>query len=101
MMGIKLTRYLRHSLVYLVLLLALAWTFFPFWCALVLSIKYEGDFFQPKYIPFVQFQPTLKHWLLEWRTFGEPYGLGRALLNSLIVGTLTTVVSLTLGSLVA
>lgn len=100
-MGIKLTRYLRHSLVYLVLLLALAWTFFPFWCALVLSIKYEGDFFQPKYIPFVQFQPTLKHWLLEWRTFGEPYGLGRALLNSLIVGTLATAVSLILGGLVA
>jgi multiple sugar transport system permease protein len=92
---------LRLGLLYLILLLALAWTFFPFWCALVLSIKHEGDFFQPKYVPFLQFQPTLKHWLLEWRTFGEPYGLGRGLLNSVIVATLTTVVSLTLGGLAA
>ncbi|MCG3206999.1 MAG: hypothetical protein FOGNACKC_00599 [Anaerolineae bacterium] len=101
MPGIKIVRHWRYGLVYLVLLFVLALTIFPFWCALVLSIKYEGDFFQPKYIPFLQFQPTLEHWLLEWRVFGEPYGLGRGLLNSLIVGTLTSGVSLILGGLAA
>jgi multiple sugar transport system permease protein len=101
MSRLKVGRLLRHALLYLVALMALLWTFFPFWCALVLSIKYEGDFFQPKYVPFLQFQPTLKHWQLEWSTFGEPYGLGRALLNSLIVASLTSAVSLVLGGLAA
>lgn len=101
MLGVMVARLWRQSVRYIILLLVLTVTFFPFWCALVLSIKYAGDFFQPKYVPFLQFQPTLKHWLLEWRTFGESYGLGRGLLNSLLVGVMTTVVSLTLGVLAA
>jgi multiple sugar transport system permease protein len=101
MLEVKVARLLRHALLYLVVLVVLVWTLFPFWCALVLSLKYEGDFFQPKYVPFLQFQPTLKHWQHEWSTFGEPYGLGRALLNSLIVASLTSVVSLVLGGMAA
>jgi len=98
---VKYTRLLRQGLLYLVLALVLVWTFFPLYCAFVLSIKYPGDFFTPKYLPFLQFQPTLDHWLDEWRAFGDPAGLGRGLMNSLIVATLSSAASLALGGLAA
>jgi multiple sugar transport system permease protein len=88
-------------LTYAVLAVALVWTLFPFYCALVLSIKLSGDFWTSKYIPFLQFRPTLAHWIQEWRDLGSPYGLGRGIANSLIVAAASTGLSLVLGLLTA
>ena len=88
-------------LAYVVLVLVLVWTFFPLYCALVLSIKQPGDFFTSKYIPFLQFRPTLAHWLSEWHSLGNPAGLGHGMLNSMIVATLVTGLTLVLGTVTA
>jgi multiple sugar transport system permease protein len=94
-------RRLKQILAYGVMGLALAWTLFPFYCAFVLSIKLPGDFWTPKYVPFVQFRPTLAHWIQEWQILRDPVGLGRGLANSLIVGVASAGVSLVLGMLAA
>jgi multiple sugar transport system permease protein len=90
-----------RGLIYLVLVIALLWTVFPFWSALTLSVKHRGDFFTPKFFPFIQFRPTLDNWRAEFREFGSPSGLGRGLVNSLVVALLSSGVSLALGGLTA
>jgi multiple sugar transport system permease protein len=95
------TRRLKLTLAYIVMAVALVWTFFPIYCALVLSIKQPGDFFTSKYIPFLQFRPTLENWLWEWQARGEPAGLGYGILNSVIVASLATALTLVLGVLSA
>ncbi len=92
---------LPRRLAYGVLALALGWTLFPLWWALVLSIKQPLDFFTAKTLPFIQFQPTLDHWRDEWRDFDDPAGLGHGLTNSLIVAGATTGLSLALSSVAA
>lgn len=95
------TRRLRQNFSYVVVALAVVWTLFPIWWAFALSIKQPLDFFTAKVLPFVQFQPTLDHWRYEWQAFDDPAGLGHGLTNSLIVATLTSGLSLALGSLTA
>ncbi len=92
---------LRQSPSYILLVLALVWTLFPVWWAFTLSIKHPFDFFTAKALPFVQFEPTLDHWRYEWQAFDDPAGLGRGLVNSLIVATVTSGLSLALGGLAA
>jgi multiple sugar transport system permease protein len=92
---------LTQAFAYVVMALALVWTFFPFYCAFVLSIKLPGDFWTSKYVPFLQFRPTLAHWLQEWQVLRDPVGLGRGISNSLVVGLASTVIGLVLGSLAA
>lgn len=97
----KGTHSLRQGLIYVLLLTALGWTLFPVWWAFVLSIKHPLDFFTAKWLPFVQFEPTLDHWRYEWQAFDDPAGVGRSLMGSLIVATTSSVVSLALGGLTA
>jgi multiple sugar transport system permease protein len=92
---------LKQGAAYAAMLLALAWTFFPFYCAFVLSIKLPGDFWTSKYVPFLQFRPTLAHWIQEWQVLRDPVGLGRGITNSLIVAAASAVLSLLLGALTA
>lgn len=95
----------RRTLSWIAVMLGLAiilvWTLFPIWWAFALSIKTPPDFFTNKALPFVQFNPTLDNWRLEWRNFGDPAGMGHSLVNSLIVATLTSGVSLVIGGLAA
>ena len=79
----------------------LAWTLFPFWWAIALSIKRPADFFTAKVLPFVQFRPTLENWTYEWRAFWDPVGLGNSLLNSILVASASTALCLVLGCLAA
>jgi len=41
---------------------ALLLVLFPFYWAFLNSIKRPEETFQPSWIPFLQFQPTLEHW---------------------------------------
>jgi multiple sugar transport system permease protein len=43
----------------------------------------------------------LVNWQAEWQAFGDPAGMGHSLLNSVMVATATTIVSLGLGGLAA
>lgn len=95
------TFHLRRSLSYIIPVLALVWTLFPLWWAFALSIKRPPDFFTAKALPFLQFQPTLNNWWVEWRSLGDPAGLGHGLLNSLVIATLASSLSLALGVLAA
>jgi ABC-type glycerol-3-phosphate transport system permease component len=97
----RTSRLATGVLTYAVMAVVLIWTLFPFYCAFVLSIKYSGDFWTSKYIPFVQFRPTLNHWIQEWQELGSPSGLGRGIANSLIVASASTGLSLILGLLTA
>ncbi len=81
--------------------LALIWTLYPFWWAVALSIKRPPDFFTAKWLPFLQFAPTLDNWRLEWRGFSDPAGLGHGLANSVLVGVSSSLLSITLGALAA
>ena len=41
------------------IVIMLIWVLFPFYWAFLNSIKKPADTFQPTWIPFLQFQPTL------------------------------------------
>jgi multiple sugar transport system permease protein len=81
-----------------VILIAVSWAVFPFYWAIVTSIKEPGVILtKPSLIPFVQFTPTLVNWQLEfsnrWRE------IGRALGNSVIISVGSTLISITIGTL--
>ncbi|MEZ4719402.1 MAG: hypothetical protein R2851_25455 [Caldilineaceae bacterium] len=88
----------RQLALYGVLVLVIFWILFPLWWAIVLSIKHPADFFTAKFLPFVQFSPTLDHWRYEWNAFDDPAGMGRSLLGSLLVASASTAAALALGT---
>jgi len=76
------------------MIVVLIWVLFPFYWALLNSIKHPGDTFGAKWLPWVQFQPTLENWqgTLEIREIRE------ALLNSTIIGVGGATLALVLGA---
>ncbi len=80
-----------------VVAIMLVWVLFPFYWALVNSIKKPADTFQNSWIPWLQFQPTLEHWRSE---LAIPE-IRRALLNSVMISTGAATIALFLGTLAA
>lgn len=81
-----------------VMLIALIWVLFPFYWALVNSIKKPTDTFRSgAWIPFLQFQPTLEHWLSELAIIE----IRQALLNSTIISLGAATLAVLLGTLAA
>ncbi len=74
---------------------------FPLYWVLITAFKLPADVDVPKYIPFVDFQPTLAAWkeLLVDPTSGNI--VARPYLNTLVVGTTSAFFSLLFGSLAA
>jgi len=81
----------------LVTVLALVWVLFPFYWAFLNSIKTPDETFQPTWIPFLQFQPTLEHWRSQLAT----PEIRHALLNSTIISIGAATIALLLGTLAA
>jgi multiple sugar transport system permease protein len=81
----------------IVTLVALLWVLFPFYWAFLNSIKKPADTFQPTWIPFVQFSPTLEHWTSE---LAIPE-TRRAILNSTMIAVGAATLATTLGTLAA
>ena len=76
---------------------ALLLVLFPFYWAFLNSIKRPEETFQPSWIPFLQFQPTLEHW-------GSQLAIPEirhALLNSTIISVGAATLALLLGTLAA
>jgi multiple sugar transport system permease protein len=77
-----------------VLVIAVIWVLFPFYWAFLNSIKKPADTFTNTYIPFLQFQPTLEHWISEL-SITE---IRRALLNSTMIALGGATLSVALGT---
>jgi multiple sugar transport system permease protein len=85
-------------LLWAVILVATAWVFFPFYWAIITSLKEPNVILtKPSLIPFLQFKPTLYNWQLEFTTRWRE--IGRGLGNSVIIALGATVISVTLGTL--
>ncbi|MFN8470213.1 MAG: carbohydrate ABC transporter permease [Caldilineaceae bacterium] len=84
-------------LIWGVIAIAVVWVLFPFYWAFLNSIKKPADTFTNTYIPFLQFQPTLEHWITELST----PEIRRALLNSTIISLGGATLSVALGTLAA
>ncbi|GIK71457.1 MAG: binding-protein-dependent transport systems inner membrane component [Chloroflexota bacterium] len=81
-----------------IMLIALIWVLFPFYWALVNSIKRPADTFRAgAWIPFLQFQPTLEHWISELSIIE----IRQALLNSTIISLGAATLAVLLGTLAA
>ena len=80
-----------------VTVLALFLVLFPFYWAFLNSIKRPEETFQPTWIPFLQFQPTLEHWRSQLAT----PEIRHALLNSVIISIGAATLALALGTLAA
>jgi multiple sugar transport system permease protein len=81
----------------LVLVLVLSWALFPIYWAFVNSIKNPGDTYGASWIPFLQFNPTLRFWrgVLGLREFQQ------AIKNSAIISIGAATLALVLGTLAA
>jgi multiple sugar transport system permease protein len=75
----------------------LFWVLFPFYWAFLNSIKKPEDTFQPTWIPFLQFEPTLEH----WRSQLALPEIRQALLNSTIISVGAATLALILGTMAA
>ncbi len=76
---------------------ALFWVLFPFYWAFLNSIKRPEDTFQATWIPFLQFTPTLEHWIAE---LAIPE-IRQALVNSTIIAIGSATLSVFLGTFAA
>jgi multiple sugar transport system permease protein len=88
----------RNIILWAVIIIVTAWVVFPFYWAIITSFKPPGVIMtKPSLVPFLQYQPTLYNWELEftqrWREIGR--GMG----NSLIISIGATALAITLGTL--
>lgn len=84
-----------NNLIYLiVLVLVLFWVLFPFYWALVNSIKKPSDTFGASWIPWLQFEPTIEHWRSELAIPETRH----ALLNSTIISVGAATLAILLGT---
>jgi multiple sugar transport system permease protein len=73
------------------------WTIFPIFWAVVTSFKFTGDAYDPTFIPWAQFKPTLQGWRFVFITAGER--TFRSLRNSIVIAFCSSAVVLLLGSM--
>jgi len=94
----KLGRTLKNILLWAVIIVATAWVVFPFYWAIVTSLKEPSVILtKPSLIPFLQFKPTLYNWQIEFTNRWPE--ISRALGNSLIISIGATAIAITLGTL--
>lgn len=83
--------------IFIVILVALFWVLFPFYWAFLNSVKTRAETFQPTWIPFLQFQPTLDNWRSELAI----REIRRAVLNSTMISIGAASLAVPLGTLAA
>ncbi|MCK5005941.1 MAG: carbohydrate ABC transporter permease [Spirochaetales bacterium] len=84
-------------LLWVVLFAFSLWTIFPLFWAVVTSFKFTGDAYDPTFIPWVQFKPTLQGWRFVLITAGER--TFRSLKNSIVIAFFSSAAVLFLGSM--
>jgi multiple sugar transport system permease protein len=81
----------------IIIVVALFWVLFPFYWAFLNSIKTRAETFQPTWIPFLQFEPTLANWESELAI----REIRRAVLNSTMISIGAATLAVPLGTLAA
>ncbi len=85
-------------LIWVVIILAALWAFFPFYWAIITSLKPPSVILSKvSLVPFLQFTPTFENWNNEYITRGRE--IGRALRNSLFIAGGATIIACVLGTL--
>ncbi|RLI40622.1 carbohydrate ABC transporter permease [Candidatus Bathyarchaeota archaeon] len=85
----------KDIVTYIILAILLLLFIFPVYWTFITSIKFTSDAFTSKFLPFLQFQPTLKGWRGQ---LGYVENL-KALLNSTIIGVSSAALATFLGSM--
>jgi len=92
---------IRHHIgtifVFGILGLILFWTLFPFYWALINSIRQPAENYGSNWVPWLNFRPTLQYWREMWAL----REVREALLNSLFISVGAATVALTLGTMAA
>ena len=110
MLSQRTRRYIETPLIYFLLFVAIIVMIFPIYWTFTTAFKLPRDAFvyPPKYIPYIQFEPTLYAWkdvgLIEdptQRGTHDPTAILHTLQNSVIVALGSAFVSVILGSLAA
>ena len=86
-----------NIILWIAIAIAVVWMLFPFYWAVITSIKKPADVFRLSFIPFVQFEPTSENWRSELQLRGQE--IRRGLKNSLIIGVCSALVALFIGAL--
>jgi len=90
--------HIGNILLGIVILIATAWGVFPFYWAIITSLKQPGVILtKPSLIPFLQFKPTLYNWQSEFSLRWPE--ISRALGNSMIISLGATAIAVALGTL--
>lgn len=85
-------------MLWVVIIIATAWGVFPFYWAIITSLKPPGVILtKPSLIPFLQFKPTLVNWQLEFTNRWPE--ISRALSNSIVISVGATLIAIALGTL--
>src|SRR5919197_5968251 len=79
---------------FFVVAMVVVWVIFPFYWALMNSIKHPPDTLTSSWIPWLQFQPTLEHWQAELQIRETR----QALVNSTIISLGAACLALLLGT---
>lgn len=93
----KRRRLIGSIFVWGVIVLLLIWTLFPFYFALVSSLKHATDTYGNRIIPWLQFEPTLQ----SWENMLKLPEIRSALKNSTYIATGAATVATILGTLAA
>jgi multiple sugar transport system permease protein len=87
-----------HVLVWIVVIGAACWAFFPFYWAIITSFKPPAVILtKPSLVPFLQFTPTLENWINEY--VNRWHEIGHALNNSVLIAGGATIIACILGTL--
>ncbi len=87
---------LGWTILWLIMVVFTIWTMFPIFWAVITSFKHTGDAFNPTFIPWVQFKPTLQGWHFVFITAGER--TLRSLKNSILIASCSSALVLLLGA---
>jgi multiple sugar transport system permease protein len=94
----KRKRSVGTVVLWIAIIFALCWSFFPFYWAIITSFKPPGVIMtKPSLIPFLQFKPTLFNWRNEYITRGRE--ITAALINSFVIAGGATLVAVSLGTM--
>jgi multiple sugar transport system permease protein len=88
------TRKLATSvLVWLAILFSVLWSLFPFYWAVITSLKERPALFGNNWLPFIQYEPTLRH----WENLVRLPRLGDAMWNSIVIATASAFIATAFG----
>jgi len=90
----SLKKIAENIIIYFFIIVVLIWILFPFYWALVTSIKAPADWLTSKLIPFLEFKPTLTTWI-EAISLPE---VSQALINNIIIATSSATLAIILGT---